>query len=319
MSDPETITAVSNGAIEDSPEWFLVEEFIAFLRFERGLSENTIQSYRLDLAQYLGFLDRIRVKPTGASTADIRAFIDHLNQDVRLADATLARKTSTIKSFYRFIQREGISSSDPVTAMPASRTGRKLPTVLNPAEIRTLLSQADGTGAVQLRDRAMMELLYGAGLRVSELIGLRLSDVDIEGGYVRCFGKGSKERMVPVGEPAICAVERYLRLGRRLLGGEARTEHLFLNRFGRGLTRQSVHRTIATYARKAGLKKVTTPHTLRHSFATHLLAGGADLRSVQEMLGHADISTTQLYTHISRERLREVYFQAHPRSGKKKA
>ncbi|RJQ45511.1 MAG: site-specific tyrosine recombinase XerD [Gaiellales bacterium] len=293
----------------------LVDDFIVFVQFERGLADNTVESYRSDLRQYCDFLAGTATAVEEARPADVRGFIEHIGREKgTLAAATTARKVSTLKSFYKFLVREGLAAGDPVATVGATRKGRRLPTVLNPAEVGSLLARADGAGPAGLRDRAMMELLYGAGLRVSELVDLRLADIDIEGGYVRCFGKGSKERMVPFGEPAAAAIERYLRLGRRLFGGEVKTDHLFLNRFGRGLTRQSIHRIIAGYAREAGLSRKITPHTLRHSFATHLLAGGADLRSVQEMLGHADVSTTQVYTHLSRQRLREVYRDAHPRA-----
>lgn len=302
---------------ESIPAWELAEEFIAFLQFERGLADNTIDSYRRDLRQYFEFLNDNGRAVTGAKAADIRAFVDSLGADGnRPAASTIARKTSTLKSFYRFLFREGITASDPVAAVASTRKGRKLPTVMNLGEVKSLLRQADGAGPVKLRDRAMLELLYGTGLRVSELADLRMDDIDLEGGFVRCFGKGSKERMVPVGEPAIKAVRRYLNRGRPRLGGEVKSDHLFLNRFGRGLTRQSIHRAIKAYARAAGLRKTISPHTLRHSFATHMLAGGADLRSVQEMLGHADVATTQIYTHVSRRRLREIYFDAHPRAKK---
>lgn len=303
---------------ETSAAWALAEDFIAFLQFERGLADNTIDSYRRDLRQYCEFVEARGLAIDAAKPADVRAFIASLGDSgSRPADATVARKISTLKSFYKFLFREGTASSDPVSAVMTTRKGRKLPTVLNLGEVRSLMRQADGTSPVKVRDLAILELLYSTGLRVSELTGLRLTDIDFEGGFVRCYGKGSKERMVPVGEPALNAVRRYLHQGRPLLGGEVKTDHLFLNRFGRGLTRQSIHRSIAAYARGAGFKKAITPHTLRHSFATHLLAGGADLRSVQEMLGHADVATTQIYTHVSRRRLREIYFDAHPRARKK--
>lgn len=301
--------------VKESPSRALVDDFLAFLQFERGLADNTIESYRRDLRQYCEFIDERSLAIDMVAPGDIRDFIDDLAvKSGALAGATIARKTSTLKSFYKFLYREGLAVNDPVSAVTSVRKGHKLPTVLNLGEVKSLLEQAEGVEPVPLRDRAMMELLYGAGLRVSELTGLKLSDFDSEGGFIRCFGKGSKERVIPVGEPAIVAVQRYLRQGRPYLGGEVKDDNLFLNRFGRGLTRQSIHRIITAYARKAGLTKSITPHTLRHSFATHLLAGGADLRSVQEMLGHADVATTQIYTHVSRRRLREIYFDSHPRA-----
>ncbi len=310
-------TAADAGPRTRDREEPLIEEFIAYLRFEKGLAENTIASYRRDLEQYRRFLGRRGVDPARAHTSDVRDFFTSLGDERAPAEATLARKGSVLRCFYRFLCREGLAEADPTVAVASPRRGRRLPTVLNQAEGRALLAQP-GTGKpAAYRDAAMLELLYGAGLRVSELVELRLSDVDPEGGYVHCFGKGSRERVVPLGEPALRAVERYLRRGRPFLGKGAKTEHLFLNRFGRGMTRQSVHRMLVRYARQAGLTKKVSPHTLRHTFATHLLAGGADLRSVQEMLGHADVATTQIYTHLSRGRLREVYFSAHPRAGRK--
>ncbi len=292
----------------------LVKEYLAYLQFERGLAENTISSYSRDLRQFTAYLDGRGVTVTGAGTEDLRGFFATLEgKKGAPAPATMARKGSVIHSFYRFLCREGLADSDPTVSMPAPRRGRRLPTVLNLGEVKLLLSQPAGTDPASARDAAMLELLYGAGLRVSELTGLRQGDVDLEGGFVRCLGKGSRERVVPLGQPALDAVDRYLRKGRPFLGREMKDDKLFLNRFGRGISRQSVHRMLARYARQAGLKKKVSPHVLRHSFATHLLAGGADLRSVQEMLGHADVSTTQIYTHLSRQKLKEIYFSSHPR------
>lgn len=292
-----------------------VEDFLAHLQFERGLAVNTLASYRRDLCQYVSFLRKNGADIDTATSDLTRRFFEALREESgTLAAATIARKSSAIRNFYRFLKQEGLAEIDPVGA-PATRSrGRKLPVVLNPGEVGSLLAQPEGNEPAALRDAAMLEMLYGAGLRVSELTGLKTGDVDLEGGFVRCFGKGSKERLVPVGEPALVAVRRYLERGRPLLGKGMKSGHLFLNRFGRGLTRQSVHRLLVRYARQAGITRDVSPHTLRHSFATHLLAGGADLRSVQEMLGHADIATTEIYTHISRAQLKEIYHRAHPRA-----
>lgn len=293
----------------------LIEDFLAHLQFERGLAQNTLSSYRRDLIQYTAFLKERGAGIDTASTGLTRDFFTGLEkQNGRLASATIARKTSVIRNFYRFLNQEGLAGVDPAVGGGRRRQSRKLPTVLNPGEVQSLLSQPEGSSPAALRDAAMLEVLYGAGLRVSELTGLKVGDLDFEGGFVRCFGKGSKERLVPVGEPALEAARRYLERGRPLLGKGLKSGHLFLNRFGRGLTRQSVHRLLGRYARQAGLAKAVSPHTLRHSFATHLLAGGADLRSVQEMLGHADIATTEIYTHISRRQLKDIYHRAHPRA-----
>lgn len=294
----------------------LIEEFLAHLQFERGLSDNTLISYGRDLAQYHNFLSDQGISTTEASTIVVREFLDRLIEDLAPANATLARKTSVLKNFYRFLCREGLATSDPTAPLQSPRREQRLPTVLNMGEVKTILAQPAGLSPGALRDTAILEVLYGAGLRVSELTGLSVNDVDQEGGFVRCLGKGSKERMIPLGEPALQSADRYLRLGRPHLGKAVKTRHLFLNRFGRGLSRQSVHKMLTRYSRQAGISKTVTPHTLRHSFATHLLAGGADLRSVQEMLGHADVSTTQIYTHLSRQRLRDIYFRSHPRAKK---
>lgn len=295
----------------------LIEEFLAYLQFERGLADNTVYSYRRDLCQFQCFLNEHELNPVDATTACVRDFLSSLGDAENLpAGATMARKISVLRSFYKYLCRENLAGTNPVLPIKSPKQSHKLPTVLNLAEVRSLLAQPSGGSPGAIRDAAILELLYGSGLRVSELVGLKVSDLDMEGGFVRCMGKGSKERMIPVGEPALAAVWRYQKQARQFLGKGTKTDHLFLNRFGQGLTRQSVHRMLVGYARKAGINKVVTPHTLRHSFATHLLAGGADLRSVQEMLGHADVSTTQMYTHLSRKRLRDIYFDAHPRARK---
>lgn len=290
-----------------------VDEFLAYLQFEKGLADNTISSYRRDLGQYRDFLSRRKKGSDKATITDVRDFMTSVSRGDNTS-STMARKISVLRGFHRFLCREGYAESDPTSAIQPPRRGQKLPTVLNLGEVGLLLGQPASSTPTGLRDAAMLELLYGAGLRVSELISLKTGDADPEGGFVRCMGKGSKERMIPLGEPAFKVLRQYIRKGRPFLGKGIQTDHLFLNRFGRRISRQSVHRMLVRYARKAGLSKAVSPHTLRHSFATHLLAGGADLRSVQEMLGHADVSTTQIYTHLSRQRLRDIYFQSHPRA-----
>ena len=299
----------------------LYDEFLAYLEFERGLAKNTIDSYRRDLGQYEAFLTERGLEPTTVSISDVRDFISSLRGlgGGSPAATTVGRKVSVLRSFYRFLCREGLAAADPTADLPTPKRGRPLPPVLNQAEVRQLLGKAAGSSPTRLRDSAMLELLYGAGLRVSEMTGLKLDDIDREGGFVRCMGKGSRERVIPLGDPAIASVERYIRRGRPFLGKEIKSGHLFLNRFGTGISRQSVHRLISRYAAAAGIAKQVSPHTLRHSFATHLLAGGADLRSVQEMLGHADVSTTQIYTHMSPRRLKQVYYGSHPRARRKPA
>lgn len=292
----------------------LIDEYLAYLQFERGLSDNSIVSYGRDLAQYERFLDEVGVTPQEATTETVRGFLNRLIEEKAPANSTLSRKTSVLKNFHQFLCREGICQENPTAPLHSPRREQKLPTVLNPAEVKLLLAQPGGLGPGVLRDAAILELLYSTGLRVSELSGLSCQDMDLEGGFVRCLGKGSKERMIPVGEPALEAVARYLQMGRPHLGKGQQSDKLFLNRFGQRLTRQSIHKMLVVYAKKAGLAKTVTPHTLRHSFATHLLSGGADLRSVQEMLGHADVSTTQVYTHLSRQRLKDIYYRSHPRA-----
>ncbi|MHB8160007.1 MAG: site-specific tyrosine recombinase XerD [Thermoleophilia bacterium] len=313
------LEAPETGAVTIQPDIRndLIGEYLAYLQFERGLADNTVSSYRRDLAQFQAFIDGQRINVMEVSTASIRDFLAGLSGIEGLpAGATMARKISVLKSFYRYLCREKLTDANPVISIKSPKQNHKLPTVLNLAEVKILLCQPTGGTPGASRDTAILEMLYSTGLRVSELIGLHTGDVDLEGGFVRCLGKGSKERIIPVGEPALAAVHRYLQLGRPFLGKGGKTSHLFLNRFGRGLTRQSIHRLLVGYARQAGIEKVVTPHTLRHSFATHLLAGGADLRSVQEMLGHADVSTTQIYTHLSHQRLRDIYFDSHPRARK---
>jgi len=280
----------------------LIEEYLAFLQFERGLADNTVSAYRRDLAQYQHYLDEQELNPVDATTATVRDFLGSLGDAENLpAGATVARKISVLRSFYKYLCREKLAELNPVIPIKSPKQGHKLPTVLNLAEVRSLLSQPSGSSPSATRDTAILEMLYGAGLRVSELVGLKVADVDMEGGFVRCMGKGSKERMIPVGEPALAAVWRYLKQGRQHLGKGARTDHLFLNRFGRGLTRQSVHRMLVGYARQAGINKVVTPHTLRHSFATHLLLSGTDIREIQELLGHSHVETSMIYTHVVRQ------------------
>ncbi len=291
---------------------------MSHLQFERGLADNTISSYRRDLQQFGRYLQRRRLAVADIDIKNIRDFLNSFeNTDGSLQVTSRARKMSVLKSFFRFLAREGIYTAAPLEDLPVFKRGRRLPNVLNLGETKLLLTRAPG-GSLKMRNAAMIELLYGAGLRVSELTSLRISDIDLEGGFVRCLGKGSKERVVPAGEPALMAVRRYLQRERPGLGEKLNDDHLFLNRFGSRISRQTVHKLVAESARRAGLTKKVTPHTLRHSFATHLLAGGADLRSVQEMLGHADISTTEIYTHLSRRELREIYFRAHPRAKRAK-
>ncbi len=295
----------------------LLLDFLAYLEFERGLARNTLAAYRTDLLQYGSFLERRGVEPTSATGADVGDFLADLARgdgDGPRAPATINRKTASLRSFYRHLRRTEVTADDPAAAIRPPRRGRMLPKVLSHGEVTRLLEQARGAEAPDLRDRAILEVMYGCGLRVSEAIGLDVTSLDLRRSFLRTEGKGSKERIVPLGREAAAAVKRYLRSGRPALVRNAEQSRLFLNQRGSPLTRQGLYKIIQGRARAAGLADRMSPHTLRHTFATHLLAGGCDLRSVQEMLGHADVSTTQIYTHLSDERIRDVYFKAHPRA-----
>jgi integrase/recombinase XerD len=291
----------------------LVLDFLAYLEFERGLSRNTLDAYRTDLLQFGRFLDERSGSALEASPADVADFLESLARGGS-SPATIHRKSACLRSFYRHLRRDGLLDSDPTATLSTPRRSRKLPQVLTRAEIEKLLDQPRGTEPAALRDRALLELMYACGLRASEAIGLELMDVDAQEGVLRARGKGSKERVVPIGQAALKALRIYLERGRPALVRGTPEAHLFVNFRGGSLTRQGLYKIVRRHAITAGLADRMSPHTLRHTFATHLLAGGCDLRSVQEMLGHADVSTTQLYTHLSGERIKEVYFKAHPRA-----
>jgi integrase/recombinase XerD len=295
----------------------LLLDFIAYLEFERGLSRNTLAAYRTDLFQYGEFLAERGVGAVDASSADVAEFLAELaagNGRPPCSAATIHRKAACLRSFYKHLRREELVAEDPTASLTGPRRGRKLPHVLSHGEIKKLLAQPRGSEPAALRDRALLELMYACGLRASEATGLEVGDVDLERGFVRPYGKGSKERLVPLGRQAADAVRHYLRSGRPELVGSSTERKLFVNQRGGGLTRQGLYKIIRGHARSAGLDGKMSPHTLRHTFATHLLSGGCDLRSVQEMLGHADIATTQMYTHLSGEEIKAVYFKAHPRA-----
>jgi integrase/recombinase XerD len=296
----------------------LMLDFLAYLEFERGLSRNTLEAYRGDLLQFGRFLEERERSAVDADAADVSDFLTRLatgDADHRPASpATIHRKSACLRSFYRHLRREGVRDSDPTAGLSAPRRSRKLPEVLTRGEVGRLLSQPRGTEPQALRDRALLELMYASGLRASEAIGLELGDIDLDERVLRARGKGSKERIVPMGQAAMRAVRIYLERGRPKLVKDRPEPYLFVNFRGGRLTRQGLYKIVRRHAAGAGLADRMSPHTLRHTFATHLLAGGCDLRSVQEMLGHADVSTTQLYTHLSSERLKDVYFKAHPRA-----
>ena len=290
-----------------------IDNFMSYLSIERGLAHNTLLAYSRDLKQYVRFLAEKGIHAAApVKREDITAYIFH-QKSSGLSTSSISRSLAAIKMFHRFLVRENLSPRDPTDLVDTPRLWKRVPDVLSTNEIAGIIAAAKGKKAQQVRDQAILELFYASGMRVSELVALKLEQINLDVGYVRCIGKGQKERIIPIGKNAREAVRRYLETVRPRLAKAGTSPHLFLSRLGRNLSRQSVWKIIKHYARKAGIKKVIKPHTLRHSFATHLLEHGADLRAVQEMLGHADISTTQIYTHVDRERLRTIHKQFHPR------
>jgi integrase/recombinase XerD len=299
------------------PYEHLVLDFLAYLEFERGLSRNTLEAYRSDLLQFGRFLESRGADAATARTADVSDFLTDLaegNGRPAASPATVHRKAACLRSFYRHLRREGVRDSDPTISITSPRRDQRLPKVLNRDEVHRLLAQPQGTEPTAHRDRALLELMYACGLRASEAISMDMRDIDLDTGVLRARGKGPKERLVPIGRAAIEATRIYIERGRPgLLRGRLEAK-LFVNFRGEPLTRQGLYKIVRRHATTAGLADRMSPHTLRHTFATHLLAGGCDLRSVQEMLGHADVATTQLYTQVTSKRLKDVYFKAHPRA-----
>jgi len=291
----------------------LTDQYLNYLLVEKGLSEKTLDSYGSDMAMYLSFLENNGV--TQISDADTSAILKHLiyMRDAGLGAKSRARHLVTIRGFYRFLVQEKILEHDPTRLIDLPKSGLKLPDVLSIEEVRRFLSIPDTKTPIGSRDAAMIELLYAAGLRVSELVNLKLQDVNLEAGFVRVFGKGSKERIVPIGLFAKEKIDDYLKTARPLMLKNIPSRYLFVARAGKPMTRQGFWKLIKRYALRGGFNKKITPHTLRHSFASHLLEGGADLRAVQVMLGHVDISTTQIYTHVAREHLKNIHEKFHPR------
>lgn len=291
-----------------------LKPFIDSLAIEKGLAANTLISYERDLTFYLQFLTKRGIHFIEESSRnDILAYLQKLNNE-RKASATISRNMTALRSFYQYLFRESVIQKDPTVNLDTPKIERRLPKVLTMREVELLLESPKGDDPSSLRDKAMLEVLYASGIRVSELVMMKKTDVNPHMGFIRCFGKGSKERVVPLGSKAVEALNRYLAVGWGELSKGKDTDFLFLNHKGTCLTRQGFWGIIKKYAVQAGVKKTITPHTLRHSFATHLLENGADLRAIQEMLGHADISTTQIYTHIAQSKLKEVYNKAHPRA-----
>jgi len=297
------------------PRAFRFEQFQDYLTFERGLSDRTVAAYGRDLSRWAAFLAERGIEaPDAVTPAVLRDWVFSL-KDEALAPASIRRAQSAVRTYYAFLLAEGSVTADPTERLESPKLGRRLPDFLTHEEVARFLDAPDPDAPLYWRDRAVLELLYATGMRVSELAELPLTSVDLDEGFVTVFGKGSKERLVPVGAPALRALRRYLRdvrpgldRGRGKAGGR-----VFLNARGGGLSRMAVWTLVKESARRAGITRKVSPHTLRHTFATHLLEGGADLAAVQELLGHADIGTTQIYTHVDREYLRDVHRRFHPR------
>ena len=296
-------------------------EYLNYLAVERGLSKNTISAYRRDLGYFLSYLSHASLTDfSNVRAEDVLSFSTALrggrfNEDgLTLSVSSVGRAQAALRGLYKFLVREGYQTNDPMSMVPNVKKPALLPKAVSIADIERLLDGkrylSDPAG---LRDKALLELMYAAGLRISEAAGLRLGDMDLDDGFVRVIGKGSKERLVPMGGAADRAIRSYLAAGRPKLVGKAGDDKVFLNARGRGISRQGVYDIVKARAAAAGLKNIS-PHTLRHSFATHMLKGGADLRAVQEMLGHASISTTQVYTHLAKDDMKEIYLETHPRA-----
>lgn len=296
---------------KDNNEDFLLDRFLNYIKVEKGLSANTIWAYSHDLIYFFEFLKKNDVSLLQADRNALISFISA--ESKRLSPKSMARYLVSIRMFYKFLISEATIEHNPTSLMSIPKLHQSLPDVLTKIEVDTLLKQPPTNTDLGKRDVALLELLYATGLRVTELIGLKMNNINIEAGYIRTIGKGSKERIVPVGTKSIDAIKVYLNSARPRLLKNQRFSHLFLNGAGKPLTRQGIWKLIKKYTLRAGIAKTVTPHTLRHSFATHLLEGGADLRSVQIMLGHSDISTTQIYTHVARERLKAIHEKYHPR------
>jgi integrase/recombinase XerD len=290
-----------------------INSFLTHVRVEKGLSANTVVAYRRDILKFDAFARKRKLSLESVSRDDLIDFLASLYR-LKLESRTVARHLVTLRNFFRFAQIQELITEDPSLNLESPKIRRSLPDYLRLEEVERLVAQPDEKTPLGLRDRAMLDVLYSTGLRVSELIGLRVMDLDASAGCIRCIGKGDKERIVPIGKKALALVDRYLRNSRPKLLGKNDCTSLFINRRGGPLSRVGVWKILSAYGRQAGLRIALTPHMLRHSFATHLLERGADLRSVQLMLGHSDISTTQIYTHVVEERLKQIYKAHHPRA-----
>lgn len=294
-----------------------VEEFLNYIYVEKGLASNTISSYRRDLESFFEFLENKKdcssLKVSDITRNDVVDYLTFLKKESKAA-ATIARHIAALKAFFKFLYQEGHLEENITESLQRPKQEKKLPKFLTFEEVDKLLDGPILNTPVGIRDKAMLEVLYATGMRVSELLNLVISNLNLEVGYVRCMGKGSKERIIPLGSIAMKSLDTYLNWGRNKLLKNPREQTVFLNNHGRKMTRQGFWKIIKGYSHKVGIEKEISPHILRHSFATHLLENGADLRAVQEMLGHADISTTQIYTHVTRGKISQVYRQAHPRA-----
>jgi len=291
----------------------LLDQFLHYIVVEKGLSKNTIDAYSHGLNRFLDYLRKKGIQEiSSVSKFDVRAFLLVLKKQ-GLSTKTVLRNLVAIRTLFQFLIREGILEANPIEELESPKIAKTLPEILTLKEVEQLLEQPNPQTPMGIRDRAMLEVLYATGMRVSELTQLPMNQVNLEAGYVLVFGKGSKERIIPLGSEAMKWVALYLKAAREKLAKRKESPSLFINRLGRGMSRQQFWKTIKTYGRRAGIQKRITPHLLRHSFASHLLEGGADLRSVQMMLGHVDISTTQIYTHVTGERLKKIHQRYHPR------
>lgn len=283
------------------------------MEVERGVSRNTIQSYEQDLVKYSLYMRKKNKTLASVQREDVVDFLMEL-KDKDLSSSTIARNLAALKTFWKFLVAEQLVKENVAALVETPKTWKNIPDVLNRDEVERLLEAPSNKGWMGIRDRAILELMYAAGLRVSEVKDLKKTSINLEAGFVKCSGKGGKERIVPIGRVAAKALHRYIEKERDKLCRKTGDDHLFLSRLGRKISRQSLWKMMQKYAAETGIKKHITPHTLRHSFATHLLEGGADLMGVQEMLGHADISTTQIYTHVNKEKLKKVHEEFHPRA-----
>lgn len=290
-----------------------IDEFINFIAVERGLAQNTLWAYRRDLNKYMDFLSEKGVKGIEQVTRDHVTKSMFAQKERGISTSSICRSLTAIKMFHRFLVRERLAKEDPANLVDTPKIWKRIPEVLNSQEIEAMIEATKGKGWQLVRDNAILELFYASGMRVSELSAIKIEDINLEAGYIRCLGKGSKERMIPIGKSAKESIIKYISGPRKKLIKENNISTVFISRLGKRISRQSIWKIIKFYARKAGIKKEIKPHTLRHTFATHLLQHGADLRSVQEMLGHSDISTTQIYTHVDKDQLRSVHKEFHPR------